>query len=137
MIRYQLKCDNGHQFESWFQSAVAFDKLRGAGMVGCTDCGSTTVEKAIMAPAVAKEATAPLSTPGNDREKALAKLRTEVENNSEYVGMGFAKEARAIHTGDAPERAIYGEARTAEAIALIEEGISVTPLPFKPRRQAN
>ncbi|OIQ27447.1 MAG: hypothetical protein BM562_14620 [Alphaproteobacteria bacterium MedPE-SWcel] len=52
MIRYSLKCAEGHGFESWFQSAQAYDKLLGAGMVVCTQCGSCEVEKALMAPRV-------------------------------------------------------------------------------------
>ncbi|RYG90638.1 DUF1178 family protein [Loktanella sp. IMCC34160] len=135
MIRYTLKCDRDHTFDSWFQSADAFDKLAKAGMVACAECGSSSVEKSLMAPAVTTDR--PLSAPKDPREVALAKMREEVEKNSEYVGLSFAKEARAMHTGDAPERSIYGEAKPEEAKALIEDGVPVLPLPFKPRKQAN
>ncbi|WP_420858425.1 DUF1178 family protein [Marivivens marinus] len=135
MIRYTLKCDRDHIFESWFQSADAFDKLAKAGMVACAECGSSSVEKSLMAPAVTTDR--PLSAPKDPREAALAKMREEVEKNSEYVGLSFAKEARAMHAGDTPERSIYGEAKPEEAKALIEEGVPVLPLPFKPRKQAN
>ncbi|MCR8726636.1 DUF1178 family protein [Frigidibacter sp. ROC022] len=150
MIRYALSCDQDHAFESWFQSAEAFDKLQGAGMVACPECGSTKVTKSLMAPrvrparkaaaepavpAVAGEESGPLTTPRNDRERALAELRRKVEENSEYVGMSFAAEARAMHEGDAPGRSIWGEAKPADAKALIEDGIPVTPLPFMPQRK--
>ena len=79
----------------------------------------------------------PLTQPENQIEQALAALRREVEENSDYVGMGFAAEARAMHEGTAPERSIYGEAKFEDAKALIEEGIPVTPLPFTPRRKTN
>lgn len=156
MIRYTLTCDQGHEFESWFASNAACDSLLTAGQVACVQCGSAKVSKSLMAPAVAparRRAAAPpdeppakaakprsggpLSAPRNEMEKALAALRREIEANSEYVGMRFASEARAMHAGDAPERAIFGEARPEEAKALIEDGIPVAPLPFLPARKAN
>lgn len=138
MIRYQLKCSADHSFDSWFQSAEGFDKLRAAGLVSCTTCGSTEVSKALMAPSVKGDnITAPLSKSDTPAEKAIAAMRTKVEENSDYVGESFASEARAMHLGDAPERAIYGEAKPEEARALIEDGVPVLPLPFSPRKRAN
>ncbi|SLN14032.1 hypothetical protein ROA7450_00242 [Roseovarius albus] len=150
MIQFTLKCDQDHRFDSWFQSAGAFDKLKAAGMVTCAVCGSGKVEKAIMAPRVqasrSKSAVpsvdAPTSVPAgmlepSAAEQALAKLKKQVEDNSEYVGMNFAREARDMHDGIAPERAIYGEAKPEEAKKLIEDGVPVAPLPFVPGRKAN
>jgi hypothetical protein len=137
MIRFTLKCNNDHSFESWFQSSDAFDKLMSAGMVSCEFCGSTEVTKSLMAPSVRTDKAPKLSTPANPQEEAIAKIRKEVEENSEYVGMSFAQEARDIHSGKKPERAIYGETKTEEAIKLIEEGVPVAPLPFAPRKQTN
>ncbi|WP_114284958.1 DUF1178 family protein [Candidatus Halocynthiibacter alkanivorans] len=188
MIRYALKCNQDHSFESWFQSGGAFDALNAAGHVQCPLCGSADVKKAIMAPRVrparsaavappapaapeaetigtapqapdaaradtdpdqhAKAPTQPaltpaaqgagaLSAPGGEIEAALQELRRKVEKNSEYVGKGFASEARAMHLGEAPERAIFGEARVEEARELIEDGIAVVPLPFLPGRKSN
>ncbi|WP_050929543.1 DUF1178 family protein [Aestuariivita boseongensis] len=150
MIQYTLKCSNGHRFDSWFQSASAFDKLVGANMVSCAICGVDQVEKAVMAPRVrpARNAAAPqpeaeqvsdrpLSKPATPQELALAQLKEHVEKNSDYVGMNFASEARAMHDGDAPARAIHGEARLDEAKKLIEDGVPVAPLPFRPTRKTN
>ena len=147
MIQYTLKCDDDHQFDSWFQSAEAFDKLQAAGMVSCALCGSTKVTKAIMSPrvrparkaqATTGEPSAPtLSAPTSAAEQAIADLKKQVEENSDYVGGNFVKEARAMHDGDAPERSIYGEAKPEDAKALIEEGIPVAPLPFRPGRKTN
>lgn len=146
MIRYALTCDNDHTFDSWFQSAAAFDKLMAGGLIGCTVCGSPHVTKDLMAPAVAPSrtpATPPAPAPGalaaahSPVEAALATLRRRIEESSDYVGMDFAAEARAIHDGDRPERAIYGEARSDEARKLLEDGIPVTPLPFLPLRKVN
>lgn len=166
MIRYALTCAAGHAFESWFQSAEAFDKLRAAALVECALCGSSKVEKALMAPSVAlrqrpeaapqgespaaatesasqaasaapPSAEGPLSRPHSAAEAALRALRRQIEANSEYVGMNFAAEARAMHDGSSPERAIYGEARPEEARKLIEDGVPVAPLPFLPGRKSN
>ncbi len=178
MIQYALKCADGHTFDSWFQSAAAFDKLAASGLVSCAVCGHGSVEKAIMAPRVRpgrkavsgrgepetpvsdaetlpasenvpskaqevdqakpKEALAgALSTPANDNERAIAELRRKVEDNSDYVGKDFVSQARAMHEGDAPGRAIHGEAKLEEAKALVEEGIPVMPLPFLPSRKTN
>ena len=144
MIRYALKCHEGHGFESWFQSASAFDALAASGHLSCPACGSAKVEKTLMAPAVqaTRDATPEparpaLAGPSTPVEEALAALRRQVEENSEYVGMNFATEARRIHAGNAPERAIYGEARPDDARKLIEDGVPVAPLPFMPARKRN
>jgi len=136
MIRYTLKCSKDHSFDSWFRNAAAFDDQRAAGLVACAICGSTEVEKTLMAPAVATSEP-PLTAHASPVEAAIAALRRQVEENSDYVGMNFAAEARAMHAGDAPERPIHGEARLEEARALIEDGIPVTPLPFLLARKAN
>lgn len=117
MIQYSLKCAAGHRFDSWFQSAAAFDKLKAGGHVTCAFCGSTDVEKAIMAPRLnAKENSKPtghampaipeqqpvgapapppsLREPASEVEAAISKLKAHVEANSDYVGKDFAKEAR-------------------------------------------
>jgi len=151
VIQFTLKCDKDHRFDSWFQSASAFDKLQSAGMVACAVCGSTHVEKALMAPSVrdsrrkrpqAPEAPdtprqRPLSAPATTAEQALAELKRHVEKNSEYVGLNFAREARQMHEGTAPERSIYGEAKPEEARKLLEDGVPVAPLPFLPNRKSN
>lgn len=149
MINYALKCGQSHSFDSWFQSATAFDTLKAAGHVTCPICGNGQVEKAIMAPRITtgRKAARPVDDqtppmpvqlgPNPDAETALAKLKAEIQANSDYVGMNFAAEARAIHEGDAPKRAIYGEAKLDEARALIEDGVPVAPLPFIPNRKVN
>jgi hypothetical protein len=145
MIRYRLKCGAGHGFESWFKDADGFAALQAAGQVACPICGATEVEKELMAPAIrpARKAAAAaparpdLSAPASDLEEKIAALRRQIEENSDYVGMNFAAEARAIHAGDAPERAIHGEAKPEDARAMIEEGLPVAPLPFLPARKVN
>ena len=135
MIRYALRCDKGHDFDGWFRSSDAFETTRAAGHVACTQCGSDKVEKSLMAPAVpvAKQAQ-PAMTPA---EAALHALRQQVEASSDYVGLKFVDEARAMHEGRTPGRAIHGEARIEDARKLIEDGVPVAPLPFLPRQKVN
>ena len=148
MIRYALRCDKGHDFDSWFRSAAAYDALSGAGQVSCAVCGSVAVQKAPMAPAVPARDDSPvavaeggatparpLDRPASAAEAALRALRRHVEENSAYVGSDFVTTARAMHAGDIPERSIHGEARLDEARKLIEDGIPVTPLPFRTTRK--
>ncbi len=158
MIQYALKCDNDHRFDSWFQSAAAFEKLQTARMVMCPVCNSSSVNKVLMAPAVrparsvaasapsepspapAVSATSPpgpLSAPASPSEQMIAELKQKVESTSDYVGESFATEARAMHEGDAPERSIYGEAKLDEAKKLIEDGVPILPLPFRPSGKDN
>ncbi len=150
MILYSLKCAQDHSFDSWFANAAAFGSLAASGQVCCPVCGSNAVEKMLMAPSVrpARRAGKPqiaapaaqkgaLSAPQNPAETALAEMRRQVEAHSDYVGVNFVAEARKMHSGEKPERSIYGEARFDEAKALLEEGIAIAPLPFMPARKTN
>lgn len=153
MIQFALKCAEGHRFDSWFQSGAAYDKLHAAGMINCAVCNTTRVEKVLMAPAVraaksapetevagqqtAPEPKMPLSGAHTPQEQALQELKRHVEENSEYVGSSFASKAREMHEGTAPQTSIYGEARIDEARALLEDGVPVLPLPFRPNSKNN
>ena len=151
MIRYQLRCELGHPFESWFRSSAAYETQERRKLVSCPTCGSSKVERAIMAPQIvskmgrdstavapAAEATpAPASTPlmlAQERELRvkLKELRDHIVKNADNVGERFATEARAMHYGDKEHRPIYGEASPDEAKSLIDEGIEVSPLPTLP-----
>ncbi len=141
MIKFTLKCDQDHRFDSWFPSNGAFDTLKAGGHLACAVCGSPAVDKALMAPQVAvpeeKAPARPLAAPASPAEQALKAMREHVEKNATYVGGSFATEARAQHDGTSPERPIYGEARPEEAKKLIEDGVPVAPLPFGPSRKTN
>lgn len=139
MIKFSLRCAQGHDFESWFQSGDAYDALRARGLVTCAVCNSTSVEKNLMAPSIAKAADRndPKSTAADQMAEKIQRLRAEIEANSDYVGDRFASEARAMYLGDTPGRPIHGEAKPEEAKALIEDGVPVLPLPFVPSRKTN
>jgi hypothetical protein len=154
MIRYTLRCERDHGFESWFQSSSAYDSQVRRKLVTCPVCNSTKVEKAIMAPQIVSkrgrdnavptpapaapaETTAGESTPllmAQERElrAKLKELRDHIVKNADNVGERFPNEARKMHYGDIEHRPIYGEASADEARALIEEGVEVAPLPVLP-----
>ena len=152
MIRYSLRCERGHGFESWFQSSSAYDSQVKRKLVTCPACGSAKVEKAIMAPqivskkgrdsaapapAASTDVTASGSTPlmmAQERElrAKLKELRDHIVKNADNVGERFPNEARKMHYGDIEHRPIYGEASPDEARSLIEEGVEVSPLPVLP-----
>lgn len=156
MIHYNLRCERGHAFESWFQSSSAYESQERRRLVSCPTCGSAKVERAIMAPqivskkgrestepapapvpAATTEVTNPASTPllmAQERElrAKLKELRDHIVKNADNVGERFPNEARKMHYGDIEHRPIYGEASPDEARALIEEGVEVTPLPVLP-----
>ena len=158
MIRYALICQQGHQFESWFQDSVAYDKQAKRNLVSCPHCGSTKVEKAIMAPrlsATAKKqgkvietsekapeaapaappAPAPVAMISPQEQEIRAKLkelRDHLTKNADNVGTKFPAEARKMHYGEIEHRSIYGVASSEEAQELSEEGIEFHPLPSLP-----
>ncbi|MEX0697117.1 MAG: DUF1178 family protein [Dongiaceae bacterium] len=150
MIRYALVCQCRHKFESWFASSAAYDKQAARGLVTCPACGSTKVEKAIMAPRLAgakksgeesaREVAAPeaptpvamISPQEREFRKKLKELRDHVTKNADYVGPKFSEEARKMHYGEIEHRSIYGEATPDDAKTLHEEGIEFHPLPVLP-----
>ncbi len=150
MIVYRLICAEGHEFDGWFRDSAAYDAQAKAGAVECPECGTRSVQKALMAPNLGagtrKRDPEPVKQPAAlaksddmapqeivSRMQALGrKLRAHVETNFDYVGDKFAEEARKIHNGEADERGIYGEAKGSEVKELVEEGIAVAPLPDAP-----
>ncbi len=149
MIRYALACEHDHDFEAWFGSSSDYDDQAERGLVECPICCTTLVRKQVMAPAVAG-----IKTRGRERPtpednakmrtmvmETMGKVRRHVEDNFDYVGDRFAREARDIHEGKSEERGIYGEASPREVKALTEDGIKVAPLPpppvTKPKQELN
>jgi hypothetical protein len=156
MIRYALRCERDHTFESWFQDSAAFDTQVKRKLVDCPVCGSVKIEKAIMAPQIVskkrREATVPAQAPApapaqpapeaastplmmaqeRDLRVKLKELRDHIVKNADNVGERFPNEARKMHYGEIEHRPIYGEASPDEARSLIDEGVEVSPLPVLP-----
>ncbi len=156
MIHYQLRCEDGHEFDGWFKDSGNFETQAKRGLISCPTCAGTKVDRALMAPRLGRRgrviehepaaakvppavpaAPPPAQAAGGvmpDQMRALLhKLRAEVEKNCDYVGPDFAKEARKIHNGEAAPRGIYGESTEAEAEALADDGIGVARIPWLPR----
>jgi hypothetical protein len=141
MIVFDLRCNDGHRFESWFQSGAAFDRQQAEGAIECPLCGSHAIAKAPMAPRLAHAAEAAGETgvvaegaPPAEMLEALRRLRRHIEENCDYVGPAFPEQARRIFYGETESRGIYGEASLDDAVALRDEGIEVQPLPWLARR---
>ncbi len=140
MIKYALACDHDHAFEGWFGSSSDYDDQAARGLVDCPVCGSKAVRKQIMSPAVAgtkaqKSAPEPSAQAREMVMTAMGEMRRKVEENFDYVGDSFAKEARDIHDGKSEDRGIYGEATPTEVKALVADGIQVAPLPPAPPKK--
>jgi hypothetical protein len=145
VIRYSLLCEHDHGFEAWFSSSDDYDGQAGRGLVECPFCASRAVRKAIMAPALQgtkkNGPEAPTPEMRSMMMEAADKVRAHVEENFDYVGDRFAKEAREIHEGVSEQRGIYGQATPQEVKSLHEDGVPVAPLPPamtpKPKAQVN
>jgi hypothetical protein len=149
MIKYSLTCDRDHGFESWFRDSAAYESLVAAHQIECAVCGSDRVRKALMAPSVVtarrKAAPMPEAPPvqpvamvddqARKLRDAVRKLHRAITENADNVGRAFPEEARRIHDGDAPPRSIYGEATPEQVSALLEDGISLLPMPMLPDDQ--
>ena len=137
MIHFTLACDDGHEFEGWFRSNDDFETQRKRGLVDCPECGSSKVQKALMAPAVStgkRQETMALAMNAEQR-RILAEMKAlsdKMRENADYVGDRFAEEARRIHFGETEARGIYGEASPDEAKSLAEDGVPFMPIPVFP-----
>ncbi|MDO9587783.1 MAG: DUF1178 family protein [Brevundimonas sp.] len=136
MIRYALRCAHDHGFEAWFGDSAAYDDQASRGLVECPVCGSHSVSKQIMAPAVSGTKNRPSSGDAARMQtvmmQAAREVRSHVEANFDYVGDAFAREARDIHEGRAEKREIYGEATPVEVKKLKDDGVPCAPLPPLP-----
>ncbi len=136
MIVFDLRCGAGHVFEAWFGSSSDYEAQRGKALIACPICGDTGIDKAVMAPNVAakgnQRAAAPAAGEPDPKQlmAALAQAQAKMLEGSKWVGVAFADKARAMHLGEEAHMPIHGQASVEEAKALIEEGVSVAPLPL-------
>lgn len=143
MIVFDLQCQAlGHRFEGWFSSSDDFAEQQGRGLVCCPECGSGDVIKAPMAPSVPRkgnqcgQAVPPqaMSTAvppeAMQMMRKLAQLQAEALKQSRWVGDKFADVSRAMHYGERELEAVHGQATAEQAEELLEEGVSIMPLPF-------
>ena len=135
MIKYNLKCKNNHEFESWFLDSNEFDKLKKKNLLDCIFCPSKKIDKTIMSPMIAgtKKSKSDIKefnkSIENEKHKLL-KLRKFVENNFEYVGENFSRKVREIYYDKKSKKTIYGIATSEEKKELEEEGINLLTIPW-------
>ena len=134
---FNLQCGHAHVFEGWFASEEDYQGQLERGLLECPLCGDTGVKKLPSAPRLNLGASEPapnkqevVTAPAAQLQAAWMQMVQKVMAHTEDVGERFAEEARKIHYGETEERGIRGQASREETEALLEEGISVLPLPI-------
>ena len=135
MIKYNLKCNNNHEFESWFSDSNEFNKLNKKKLLECIYCSSTKIQKSIMSPMVSgikfnEDKTNLLNQKLLNEKNQLIKLREHIEKNFEFVGDKFSKKVRDVYYDKETKKSIYGTTTPEEKKELEEEGIDLLSIPW-------
>ena len=135
MIKYNLKCHNEHEFESWFSNSQEFDKLNNKKLLECIYCSSKKINKSIMAPMISNlknnnEQIKLINKDFNNEKNKLIQLRKYIEKNFDYVGKGFSKKVREVYYDNKTKKAIYGTTTPEEREELADEGIDLLSIPW-------
>jgi len=144
MIKYNIKCENEHEFESWFSDSAEFDKLKKKGLLDCIYCSSKKINKSIMAPSISSLKMAPsisslkevdeqtqiINGDFKKEKEKLLQLRKYIEKNFDYVGKEFSKKVREVYYDKKSKKAIYGTTTHEEREELADEGIDLLSIPW-------
>ena len=135
MIKYNLKCHNDHEFESWFSNSKEFEKLNKKDLLECIFCSSKKINKSIMSPTIfnSKEKNKRIEATNEnfkDKKNKLLNLRKYIEKNFDYVGNDFSKKVREVYYDKKSKKSIYGTTTTKEREELAEEGIDLISIPW-------
>ena len=135
MIKYNLKCPNNHEFESWFSDSEEFDKLNKSNLLECIYCSSKKIKKSIMAPMVSgvkskEDNTSLINTKLSSKKNELLQIRNYIEKNFEFVGDKFSKKVREVYYDKKTKKTIYGTTTKEEREELAEEGIDLLSIPW-------
>ena len=135
MIKYNLKCSNNHEFESWFADSSEFEKLNKKKLLECIYCPSKKIKKSIMAPMLSvakkdKENLKKIDKIFRDNKDNLIRIRNYIEQNFEFVGKNFSKKVREVYYDKKNNKKIYGTATSKERQDLAEEGIDLISIPW-------
>ena len=138
MIKYNLICECGKTFESWFSSSDEHDILRRKKLINCIYCDSTSVRKSVMSPNLFSKANKTSKNTNLEKKikKQLLELRSYIEKNCKNVGDNFPREARSIYYDKKISKGIYGKATPEETAELLEEGIDIATIPW-PNKSEN
>ena len=135
MIKYNLKCSNNHEFESWFSNSEEFDKLNKKKLLECIYCSSKKIKKSIMAPMVSgskikEDGVSYINKKLLSQKNDLLKIRNYIENNFEFVGDKLSKKVREVYYDKQTKKSFYGTATSEEREELAEEGIDLLTVPW-------
>ena len=134
MIKYNLICDNEHEFESWFSDSLKFEKLKKKKLLECIFCSSKRIEKSIMSPMISNLNNSDFPNKFErellKEKKRLKQIRKYIEKNYEYVGKNFSKKVREIYYDKKSKKTIYGTTTPKEREELAEEGIDLLSIPW-------
>ncbi len=135
MIKYNLKCSNDHEFESWFSNSNEFDKLKKKKLLECIYCDSKKIKKSIMSPMISAAGDKNFKLKKTEEilkneRKSLIEIRKYIEQNFEYVGENFSKKVREIYYDKKSKKTIYGKTTYKERKELAEEGIDLLSIPW-------
>ena len=135
MIKYNLKCHNDHEFESWFSNSKEYDKLNKKRLLECIYCSSKKIDKSIMAPTILnsnkiENKIETMNRDLKDEKNKLYNLRKYIEQNFEYVGKDFGKKVREVFYDKKNKKAIYGTTTSEEREELADEGIDLLSIPW-------
>ena len=134
MIKYNLKCQNNHEFESWFSNSEEFDKLNKKNLLECIYCTSKKINKSIMSPMVSskinKKKIELVNKDFENEKNKLLQLKKYIEKNFDYVGKDFSKKVREVYYDKKTKKAIYGTTTPEEREELAEEGIDLLSVPW-------
>ncbi len=134
MIKYNLICNNKHEFESWFANSQEYERLKKKNLLECIYCNSKEVGKSIMAPRILNSKSQP-KIKHNESDiqkfkKDLKNLRKFVEKNFEFVEKNFASKVREVFYDNKSKKNIYGTTTEVERKELQEEGIDLISIPW-------
>ena len=138
MIVFNLSCSKcEYEFEGWFDNSSAFESQKKRKLINCPNCESSKIKKTLVAPNVGKKSNSKKTTNKKTIASNINKIKKIVEDNFDYVGDQFTEEAKKIKYGETEDRPIYGEATIEQTKELIDEDISITPLPFQSSKKNN
>ena len=138
MIVFNLICSTcEYEFEGWFDNSSAFENQKKRKLINCPNCDSSKIKKTLVAPNVGKKSNSKKTTNKKTIASNINKIKKIVEDNFDYVGDQFTEEAKKIKYGETEDRPIYGEATIEQTKELIDEDISITPLPFQSSKKNN
>ena len=138
MIVFNLNCSTcEYKFEGWFDNSSAFESQKKRKLINCPNCESSKIKKTLVAPNVGKKSNSKKTTNKKTIASNINKIKKIVEENFDYVGDQFTEEAKKIKYGETEDRPIYGEATIEQTKELIDEDISITPLPFQSSKKNN